>query len=711
MAGVKRKSAELAKVAGDKKSKKSKSVSEPKSVKAAKKSKKEPEDIVESDTTESEHGFYGYSAKNGDEQDGDVNMESEDEEEGGVSTGIVNEERKKLVLGADGAGNSSSRESHQKQKQLAKDRKAAKPHADDIQRSKKIWERLRRKSHVPKEERDALTKELFEIITGRVKDFVFKHDSVRVIQCALKYSNPAQRKMIAKELKGEFKGLAESRYAKFLVGKILVEGDQETRDMVIAEFYGHVRRMINHPEASWILDDIYRGMATPKQKAMLLREWYGPEFAIFKLAKGEEPTATLSEIFEKTPEKRKPIMEYLHHMINQLIQKKLTGFTMLHDAMLQYFLNTKPGSDEATEFLELLKGDEEGDLLKNLAFTRNGARVACLALAYGTAKDRKNILKVYKKNIEIMAHDNWAHQVLLTALDVVDDTVLTAKSIFPELLATDSGMETQQEKLLELANSKIGRITVLYPIVGRAKWLFPTNDDLAVLDEVHEIRKTTSKKDAEARRKEVVKAYSGALLSIIAADPLALAESSFGCQFITEALLGTEGDKTAAVDAVAAIAGGDPKDPQHLQHSSFATRMFKTLISGGHFDAKTKQVVPVEPPLGFGNKIYAHVREWLVDWATGESSFVVVALAEAQGGFAKSDEVLKKLRKAKKELERAARGEGQPVKKKDVEEGKSEGAAASKKAKGKKDKSPAAAAAAAAEPKGNAGARILLGML
>ena len=45
-----------------------------------------------------------------------------------------------------------------------------------------------------------------------------------MIQCALKYANQEQRKQIAKELKGEFKTLAESRYAKFLVAKLVVEG-------------------------------------------------------------------------------------------------------------------------------------------------------------------------------------------------------------------------------------------------------------------------------------------------------------------------------------------------------------------------------------------------------------------------------------------------------------------------------------------------------
>ena len=118
----------------------------------------------------------------------------------------------------------NSKEAHAKQKALARERKAAKPNADIIERSKKLWEKLRLKSHVDKEERKGLVKELFDIITGRVKDFVFKHDSVRVIQTAIKYSTMEQRRMIARELKGEFKVLAEGKYSKFLIAKLVEKG-------------------------------------------------------------------------------------------------------------------------------------------------------------------------------------------------------------------------------------------------------------------------------------------------------------------------------------------------------------------------------------------------------------------------------------------------------------------------------------------------------
>lgn len=230
----------------------------------------------------------------------DVDMEDMGDEE---QEEKPKQENKHQMI-TDEAKSNASRESHAKQKAVQQERKAAKPNADQIARSKKLWEQLRRKSHVKLEDRKKLIKELFEIVTGRVRDFVFKHDSVRVIQTALKYGNLEQRKQIAQELKGSYKELAQSRYAKFLVGKLIVHGDNETRDMIIPEFYGHVRRLIRHPEGSWILDDIYRTVATKAQKTRLLREWYGAEFVIFQEEK--EPTSDLPKILEAHPEKRGP---------------------------------------------------------------------------------------------------------------------------------------------------------------------------------------------------------------------------------------------------------------------------------------------------------------------------------------------------------------------------------------------------------------------
>ena len=506
---------------------------------------------------------------------------------------------------------------------------------------------------MPLEERKRLIAELFDIIVGHIKDFVFKHDSVRVIQTALKYANVDQRKMIARELKGEYRSLAESRYAKFLIGKLLVHGDAEIRDLIVPELYGHVRRLIKHPEASWILDDIYRGAATPKQKAILLREWYGTEFAILRSKDQRDVSPDLKDILTHQPEKRKPVMHALHDLINQCIQKKTTGFTMLHDAMLQYYINLQPGGSEAIEFMELLKGDEEGDLLKNLAFTKSGTRIVCLALAHGNAKDRKVIIKTYKDTVQMLAYDANGYQVILTAYDVVDDTVLVARSVISELLGKDTSSEDSQTNLLAMVTHLKARIPLLYPFSGKSKSLLSDNDR-ALLDEIQAIRATTSKKDPEVRRKELLASLSPTLLSLIQNRTDALVQTTLGCQFISEVILSAVGDRKPSMLAVAGLVDSSAETKEALRTPA-AGRMLKSLVQGGRYNQQTKSIQFSEPALGFHNILYATIKDDVVNWATSGNSFVVVGMLEA-GDFSHQDALKKKLKESKLELIQARDG-------------------------------------------------------
>lgn len=549
---------------------------------------------------------------------------------------------------------------------MALERKAAKPNADFIARTKKIWERLRIKSAVPKEERTALVEELFSIISGRVKEFVFKHDSVRVIQCALKYGTPEQKKTIAQELRGNYRELAESKYAKFLIAKMVTGNTDGTiRDMVVPEFYGHVKRLMRHPEASWIVDDIYRGLATKQQKARLLREWYGAEFVLDTVGKAkskariqsekeEDVTSELSEILKQSPEKRGPIMQHLKEMTNQLVQKKTTGFTMLHDALLQYFLNTKPDTTEASEFLDMLKDDEEGDLFKNLAFTKSGARLVCLALAYGNSKDRRTILKFFKTHIKLLSGDEHGHTVLLTAYEVIDDTVMTGKAIFPELLSKDMSQEEREQELAGQTTHLTARIPLLYLLSPEPpKWLL-SEEDSSILKEIKEIRATTSKKESETRRIELLKQISQPLLDLIAARASILIETSFGCQFLTEALLGAIGNKQPALEALAQVASSTSPETQLLLSTSHTGRMFKTLVQGGRFDQSTKSIIPVDPPLKFHDLLYQNLtsvsEDTVVQWATGSNAFTILAMLESPDFTYKAElEILLKNNKGKLE--------------------------------------------------------------
>ncbi|KAI9735217.1 MAG: pumilio domain member 6 [Cirrosporium novae-zelandiae] len=614
-----------------------------------------------SEELDASNGSDDFSVSfNGSEDEDKMDVDDVKERKGVKKAGAKNGTEEKL---AKAGGNEpmtdllSSKESHAKQKALAASRKSAKPNADSIARSKKLWERLRRKSHVPRDERKLLVAELYEIISGRVKEFVFKHDSVRVIQTALKYATPDQRKMIAGELKGEYKALAESKYAKFLIAKLLVHGDHEIRDIIIPEFYGNVKRLIRNAEASWIVDDIYRTVATPKQKAMLLREWYGPEFSLFMPSSDEVVTGDLVKMLEENPEKRTPIMRYLFNLVNQLVQKKSTGFTMLHDAMLQYFLALIPGSPEHNEFLELLKSDDEGDLLKNLAFTPSGSRLVCLALAYGNAKDRKLILRVYKDIIPLMANDLHAHLVLLASYEVIDDTVMISKSIFAPLLGLS---DAQTSTIINLAHDPIGRITLLHLVDKKPpKWLHPSNSQYHTLfPQIYSIRTSTSKKGPENRRMELLSHLSPLLISIIASHPADLMTTAFGCQFITTVLLGATGttatSKTASLGALADLALESPD----AVSTAAAGRMLKALVQGGRFDPATKKIERADPALGFPAVFWSalssnNLNTAVLEWAKGPNSFVIVAMVETEKMWDGRDELIRILKGVKAALKEA----------------------------------------------------------
>jgi pumilio family protein 6 len=719
MAGTKRKEAPSGVVKSEKKQK----TSESKSAKVSKSAKPEKTSKVEKTAKPAKKPSHLEAAANADDDDKEEEFNGISEEDTGI-----NPERKEAIKsngksgGKDFKLDGSSAEAHAKQRQLAKERRAAKPNADAIQRSKQLWEQLRRKSHVPKEERNKLLTELFTIIDGRVRDFVFKHDSVRVIQCAIKYARAEQLKGIVKELKNDVRDLVESRYGKFLVAKMVMQGDREDKDIIIPQFYGQIKRLINHPEASWIVDDIYRQVATPQQKDMMLREWYGTEFALFgkEASSGqrrfgdkpseEDSSADLRKILEASPEKRKPILGYLKQMINNLIQKKMTGFTMLHDAMLQYFLSLETGTEEHSEFLEILKGDidaeEEnggGDLFRNLAFTKSGSRLVCLTLAHGSAKDRKVILKCFKDNIELMACDQHAKMVLIAGLDCPDDTRNALQAILRELLGLQLEDPTQRFDRLEALTSDLNaRLPLFYPIAGpTAKWLLKP-EEKSLLAEIHDIRKSTSKKAPEVRRQELIAHVSDSFLHFVADRAANLVRSSFACQPVSDILLECTGPhREAAKLAVAELAAGNPLEEDHIAQDPAAGRMLKTLVSGGTFDTETKTVKMAEPRLGFGEALYPVINDHIVEWASSESSFVVVALLESEEmGEGVKKEVKAALKKGRKELIEAAEKGSRLIEKEkgDGEEAEEEEVVDGGKKKKKERKTV----------RKNAGARILL---
>jgi pumilio homology domain family member 6 len=125
--------------------------------------------------------------------------------------------------------------------------------------------------------------------------------------------------------------------------------------------------------------------------------------------------------------------------------------------------------------------------------------------------------------------------------------------------------------------------------------------------------------------------------------------------------------KPKAVDAVVALASGDPSDEKHILQTPFTARIYKTLVQGGHYNPKEKKVegslqfpmrangTVVDLDLNFARKLYTAIQEYISQWATGDGSFVVVALLEALSGEDR-DGLIEELKKHEKAIRNKAAG-------------------------------------------------------
>ena len=107
----------------------------------------------------------------------------------------------------------AARESHKAQKVLQEQRRAAKPHSTLLVEAKRVWSLARQKT-IPTVERQKHVKNLMNVIRGKVKDIVFKHDASRIVQTVVKYGGQKERDEIAAELKGKYKDLVQNKYSK-----------------------------------------------------------------------------------------------------------------------------------------------------------------------------------------------------------------------------------------------------------------------------------------------------------------------------------------------------------------------------------------------------------------------------------------------------------------------------------------------------------------
>ncbi|CAE6355347.1 unnamed protein product [Rhizoctonia solani] len=522
----------------------------------------------------------------------------------------------------------ASREGHKAQKELQAQRWASKPHSALLTEAKRVWA-LARKIDIPRAERQKHIEELMNVLRGNVQDIVFKHDASRIVQTLVKYGGQKERDEVAAELKGKYRDLAQNKYGKFLVTK-LIRYCNAHRAAILSEFHNHIIRLLLHREASPIIADAFDLYASTGERNLLLRDFYGKEVALFDSASIQ--TGGLRAALEyAAPERRKRILVSVAETLMQIFNnpdKGAVSHSIVHRVLWEYLNELALLEESDKEEVERLRRelfDTCQELLAEMVHTKDGSRAVREFIARGTAKDRKQIIKTLKPHIEKICGDEEAQLVLFTIFDLVDDTKLVGKSLVTDITSLSPSL-----------SRTLARRVLLYLLVPRTPRHF-TPALLRIISQTDFAQGTTSKKDPEIRRAELRAAASPGVIKAIEDHAEALVRDRGASMFVGEVMLCAEGDKSKALDALLAPVSNpySPPDPEsdlsdptittHILNLSHASRIYKTLVQGGHFNQQTKKIERSEQaPKEVARKfIHTAGKENVIAMALGDGGFII----------------------------------------------------------------------------------------
>ncbi|XP_064458359.1 pumilio homolog 3-like [Ornithodoros turicata] len=422
---------------------------------------------------------------------------------------------------------------------------------------KLIWEDLRRRKCLP-DTRQELLKKMENIIKGRVKQLIFAHDTSRAIECFESYGSEQQRSMLFDEVKDIVVPMCKSTYAKFIVLKMLMKGTKKQRENVIKAFNTHIVSLMNHSEAGSIIEYYYNEHANAVQRSQLLQEFYSRDFALFK----EDKVVTFKDVLAKSPAPAKLIEDFKETLI-KMIDKPVLRHTMVHHLLYEFFKSADDAS--RSEVIPLLAGS-----LAEILHTKDGARVAMQCIFYGTAKDRKNIIKGFKTHMVKIAKDENAYLILISIFDRVDDTKLIESSVTSELL----------KSALELALDKHGCKVLAYLVAPRDTRMFHP-DIINILKEGDAT--TTSKKDVNIRREQLRNIAAKELVKLIENNIPELLKVGHSAVFASVVLTTLREASTPALNKIAELLSspyeaGEDLDREHLFDQTYGRFLLNKLI-------------------------------------------------------------------------------------------------------------------------------------
>jgi pumilio homology domain family member 6 len=463
-------------------------------------------------------------------------------------------------------------------------------HFDLLQQAKTIWERLRVKS---KSSHEPLVKELIDVLSGKLYEFITKHDASRIVQTMIKYGGNDQRLTISQELQGHYVELSRAKYGKFLVTKILKYCPSQ-RSTIISEFRGHVTKLIRHREAATVINTLYTDYCNANQRASLIEEFYGPQFALFKA----DTQQTLEEFLVNFPEKKEGILGCMEKTLKTIVDKGTLRYYFVHRILWQFFRHAEP--KRIVDILEILK-----EHLVEILHTKEGSRVAMRCLAFGNAKDRKLMVKPMKSFTPKICKEEYGHWVIFRLFDSVDDIVLITKSILQDM----------EKNILDIALDRYGSKILLYPFHHRStKCIDSYLKDILMVDD--ELSLNTTKKQWDVKSAELIQMLTPSLIGLCRNHTKTLITSStHTAEILIQTILHAGNDRTELMTGVISLTANLDLVDNIMEHC-IAHRALKCLIRN-------------DPTGDFAKLLLSQLESSIVYWSQQKSaSFVILALLE-----------------------------------------------------------------------------------
>lgn len=342
--------------------------------------------------------------------------------------------------------------------------------------AKRAWEQLRPKA-TSKEKSIQLVNDLIELLSGRVVEFVFRHDGSRIVQWMLADGNEKQKRLVLDELMEGWKRptmedelpffvkLACDRYGHHLAFKVLRVADKKNKSLIYERYLrGNCTQLIRNPHGADVLDFAYQTVLRARSKTELVLELlYDKEKKLLGTVRARifserdeaegQPANRPHSIFAQSLDLvdgmfRNVVVDSAGATLNQLVDKEsLLRFEIVHAALKEYMqvvMESYP-KEKAQELAALL-----APVLVHLAHTKPGIHIAVNCVKILDAKHRKKVVRSLKNHIRKLLEDEYGHRLILALFEWVDDTKLVGKTISAEIFSA-SNMAAEMAELQEPA--------------------------------------------------------------------------------------------------------------------------------------------------------------------------------------------------------------------------------------------------------------------